>query len=465
MNRFRNYILTMFGALSVLAMAGRTADDAWNLYYDGDIEAAASLSDSIAQAQPKNSAMFYLHALCQHTLGDPITAKDFYKQAKAKGHPDAAASLAEIAILDYRPDEAMSLVKDYKNLKAKAKGSADNPLAAQVERQVGVMRTMLERVEDIVIIDSINVDAQSFFEAYRLTPESGSIRPMTDLPINIADNGGTVFESEDGHTLLYADYDPANDASTNLYVTHWLNDGTWDAPQLLGDNLNLGGLANYPFLMPDGQTLYFAADNDESLGGYDIFITRDNGDGFLPPQNIGMPYNSPFDDYMLAIDETTGIGWWATDRNQIEGMVTIYMFIPSDLRKNIDVDSPDLMSRARIASIADTQDDENYTEYLQKIARIKPNVATEEILFDFSLPDGSVAHNFDQLPSSARDAMATYLNAMADFQDLENELARLRETYAAGDISVAGEITRLERRLENARGALRESSNNVVKSL
>ncbi|MDE7135203.1 MAG: hypothetical protein K2N91_01085, partial [Muribaculaceae bacterium] len=181
--------------------------------------------------------------------------------------------------------------------------------------------------------------------------------------------------------------------------------------------------------------------------------------------NIGMPYNSPFDDYMLAIDETTGIGWWATDRNQIEGMVTIYMFIPSDLRKNIDVDSPDLMSRARITSIADTQDDENYSEYLQKIAQIKPTAAVEENLFDFSLPDGSVAHNFDQLPSSARDAMATYLNLMADFQDLESELARLCEAYAAGDTSVAGEITRLERRLENARGALRESSNNVVKSL
>ncbi len=465
MNRFRNCISAIVAVLSALTINARTADDAWNLYYDGEIEAASSLTDSICKAQPKNSAMFYLHAICRDMLGDEAAAKEYYKLAKSKGNPDAAASLAEIAILDYRPDEAQSLVNEYKTLKAKAKGSADNPLAAQVGRQVGIMRTMLERVEDIVIIDSINVDAESFFKAYRLTPESGSIRPLTDLPMDIEDNGGTVFRSEDGHTLIYADYDPSADGSTNLLVTHWLNDDTWDTPQPLGDNLSLGGVANYPFLMPDGQTLYFAADNDESLGGYDIFITRDNGDGFLPPQNIGMPYNSPFNDYMLAIDETTGIGWWATDRNQIEGMVTIYMFIPSDLRKNIDIDSPDLMSRARIASIADTQDDEDYTEYIRKIAAVKPAAMVEETQFEFTMPDGKVAKNFDQLPDSARDAMATYLNALADFQDLESELARLREAYGSGDTSVAGDIRQLERRVENGRAALRELSNNVVKSL
>ncbi len=60
-----------------------------------------------------------------------------------------------------------------------------------------------------------------------------------------------------------------------------------------------------PFFMSDGVTLYYANDGDESIGGYDIFISRKGEDGFLQPQNIGMPYNSPYDDYMLAIDEVT----------------------------------------------------------------------------------------------------------------------------------------------------------------
>ena len=89
-------------------------------------------------------------------------------------------------------------------------------------------------------------------------------------------------------------------------------------------------------MMSDGITLYYANDGDNTLGGYDIFMTRKGDDGrFLQPQNIGMPYNSPYDDYMLAIDEVTGAGWWATDRNQIPDSVTIYVFVPNDEGRTI----------------------------------------------------------------------------------------------------------------------------------
>ena len=51
-----------------------------------------------------------------------------------------------------------------------------------------------------------------------------------------------------------------------------LADGSWEQPEPLGDVLNEGGDANFPFLMSDGVTLYFANDGENSLGGYDIFI-------------------------------------------------------------------------------------------------------------------------------------------------------------------------------------------------
>lgn len=447
------------------ALSARTPDDAWSLYSDGELEQAFSIADSIAKAQPKNHDMLYLCGIYQQNAGNAERAADYFAKAKAKGSSNAAASLAEMALLDYRPDDAMSLVDDYKTLLSKTKGAKENPLADQVERQARLMLTMLERVEDIVVIDSVNVDAQTFFEAYKLTPESGRIAPTASLPFEAEYNLSTSFVSEDGHTILYPEYNPDGDGSTCLLATHWLNDGSWSEPEQLLEGLAEGSSSDYPFLMPDGQTLYFAAYGDDAVGGYDIFITRDNGDGFLPPQNIGMPYNSPYNDYMLAIDETTGIGWWATDRNQIEGMVTIYMFIPSELRKNIDIDSPDLMSRARIASIADTQAGGDYSEYMRRISDIKPAAAPEEKQFEFTAPDGSVLTDFDQLPPAARDPMAEYLNAQADFRDLEDHLAQLRESYARGDDSVGGEIVQLERSLESERKKLVELSNSVVRCL
>lgn len=35
-----------------------------------------------------------------------------------------------------------------------------------------------------------------------------------------------------------------------------------------------GGLIAYPFLMQDGQTLYFAYTGPGTLGGYDLYVTR-----------------------------------------------------------------------------------------------------------------------------------------------------------------------------------------------
>ena len=70
----------------------------------------------------------------------------------------------------------------------------------------------------------------------------------------------------------------------------------WTKPQLLKgiNDDNQFPRANYPFMMGDGQTLYFAAEGGDGLGGYDIYVTRydTEEDQFLHPVNIGMPFNS-----------------------------------------------------------------------------------------------------------------------------------------------------------------------------
>ena len=78
----------------------------------------------------------------------------------------------------------------------------------------------------------------------------------------------------------------------------------WTAPHKL-DELDGDDAQNYPFMLSDGITLYYAAQGEESIGGYDIFVTRYDMDEkkFLYPENLGMPFNSPANDYMLAIDE------------------------------------------------------------------------------------------------------------------------------------------------------------------
>ena len=50
-----------------------------------------------------------------------------------------------------------------------------------------------------------------------------------------------------------------------------------------------------------------------------------NTDTYLAPENVGMPFNSPYNDYMYVIDEFNNLGWFASDRYQPEDK-SAYMY-------------------------------------------------------------------------------------------------------------------------------------------
>ena len=54
---------------------------------------------------------------------------------------------------------------------------------------------------------------------------------------------------------------------------------------------------------------------------------------------MGFPFNSYANDYMLVIDETCNVGWFASDRYQPEGKVCIYTFIPNESRNPYDYEN------------------------------------------------------------------------------------------------------------------------------
>ena len=255
-----------------------------------------------------------------------------------------------------------------------------------------------------------------------------------------------------------------------MFESTRLTDGSWDKPAPLFDYASIFGNSNgswvsYPFLMSDGITLYFAADGDSSLGELDIFISRKDSDGFLQPSNIGMPYNSPFNDYLYAIDEQTGAGWWVTDRNQIPDSVTIYTFIPQDLRINYPVDTPDLIEYAKLSSIAMTQNGESdYDSLRKRIAEISDNKSNGgERQFDFSLPTGKILHSMNDFSNrQAASAMRDYLTVQATYAKLQSELANLRLQYSKGEKSIGDRILSLEKETEVKKMDLRRLKNRVI---
>lgn len=376
---------------------------------------------------------------------------------KRKAAPTASELMAQAreAFLAYNPGLATEKINELKKLK---KG-VDTDSLSMLEAKVKRMEEMIQRVEDVVIVDSMTVSRDDFFRHYRLSPGAGILASAEEAGLESESAGSTaVYQTPDESTMIWG-------GESGLMQSRRFTDGTWENPEPLSEVLNNGGTANYPYLLSDGLTLYFATEGDDSLGGLDIYMSRSNRGEYSQPLNLGMPYNSPYDDYMMAIDEETGTGWFATDRNQLEGLVTIYVFIPSQRRVNLNVDRPDLSERARISSIAATRPEGSGVFTLPRMSapHAEANGADEEPDFTLVFPSGQVYTRWDQFRSpQARRLMETLEDARNSYKEDREALNALRAKYASGEHDTAQKILALERKTRTSREGLKRLSNQVI---
>jgi hypothetical protein len=64
----------------------------------------------------------------------------------------------------------------------------------------------------------------------------------------------------------------------------------------IGPEINSTLNEDRPFLLNNSRTLFFASQDHESIGGYDIFRSEKKTNGLWEkPQNLGYPLNTPDD--------------------------------------------------------------------------------------------------------------------------------------------------------------------------
>ena len=303
---------------------------------------------------------------------------------------------------------------------------------------------MREMTQQIIIVDSIVVNKDEFLASIRLSSESGELMNTGSFFRN--QQQGTLYLNEMGNKIYFSQ---PEGAVQKLFTADKLGN-EWSKPQPL-QGLSEGiDEASYPFMLSDGVTFYFAGKGEESIGGYDIFMTRyDSRSGsFLKPENIGMPFNSEANDYMYAVDEANRIGYFATDRRQPEGMVCVYTFIPSDTRKTYDnskFTEEQIRQFADIASIANTWGDG--AERNAALDRIKSKYAPQGVPGQLvSTGDADAAVEFH-----SKEAKALYqklLSAQSSLDIVNARLDQLRQEYHQANTSkrrqMKSEILKLE---------------------
>jgi outer membrane protein OmpA-like peptidoglycan-associated protein/tetratricopeptide (TPR) repeat protein len=78
------------------------------------------------------------------------------------------------------------------------------------------------------------------------------------------------------------------------------------------------------YLHIDGETMYIASEGHESIGGYDIFVSKKVGGQWSKPVNMGYPINTPYDDFFFASTANGKFAYISSNRAGGKGGYDIY---------------------------------------------------------------------------------------------------------------------------------------------
>ena len=340
---------------------------------------------------------------------------------------------------------------------------------------------MREATQQIIFIDSVVVAKDNFLSIIQLNPESGKLDAYDQFFRSEGHPESYVYINEMGNKCYFSD-ENAN-SQMQLYTLDKLGE-EWSDPLALKGIYNGISEANYPFMMTDGTTFYFAAKGKESIGGYDIFVTRadsENGQ-FLKPENIGMPFNSEANDYMYVIDELSNIGYFVTDRRQPEGKVCVYMFIPPTSRHIYNSDAysdAQLHGFADISRIANTwgkgTERKQALERLKAINKANPTQQSKSAI-NFIVNDRITYTDISQFQApDSPDLYRELQSTKKQLKETEQLLEKSRNFYAKAKpedkrvlrteiLDAERQFVRLTNDVKTLEKRIRQSENNIINS-
>jgi len=416
-------VITLF----CISAFSQTLEEAKALYAKGEYAKALPAFETAIKKTPNNVSLNQWYGNSLLETGKLNESEKYLKFAASKNVKESFRSLGKLYFMQYRFKESVEAYDKYLVLLRKEKQTNEIEVVENLRDKSKTAARMLANCEDVQFIDSVIVDKGKFLEEYNiLSKESGTVFEL---------NGFPAFENQLQDKRYYAKPDDMN--RFRLYgQTKLMND--WSDETRL--NLLSDAMAddNYPFILSDGVTIYYASTGLSSIGGYDLFITRYNSDSetYLKPEQLGMPFNSPYNDYMLAIDEYNEVGYFATDRFQPEGKVVIYTFIPNKEKITVQADDENyLIERAKITSIR--QSWKEGADYQSKLLQIRENQQkSQEVItreFEFIINDNVVYYKLDDFKSpAARQSFAQYQNLSKQLITLNNQLEERRKAYAQG---------------------------------
>jgi tetratricopeptide (TPR) repeat protein len=181
-----------------------------------------------------------------------------------------------------------------------------------------------EVFEDIYLFDMKNISARSMID------------PGPN--INSGDHESGACLSSTGDTLFFSSNRPDGFGGFDIYMSKKLPDGLWGIPVNLGPTINTEYDEDYPSITQNGKTLYYASNNEASIGGLDIFFSKlGRNNEWSRPRNMGYPINDAYDNYNISITSNGRHGYIALNKEDGIGEYDIYKVIFNDKDPTINI--------------------------------------------------------------------------------------------------------------------------------
>lgn len=453
--------VAIFCLLAISGVFAQSRDVLKRTFDEGRFAEAKPMAEKLYTKNPNNSEYNYWYAACCIELGDTVDVREMLEFAASRNIVNASRYLGDWY---YGKQHYSTAAERYSEFIDKTK---DDRLRDAVQQKLNAcdrLDRMVCNSEKVCFVDSFVVDKNAFLSVYRMGADVGRVATCAEY-FGDDELPGHLNETERGMDIFFSDENEDSVPLLKLFHRSKVGEEWGKVQQLQG--IETYGNDDYPFLLADGVTLYFASDGQGSIGGYDIFVSRmDTESGrFYRPDNLGMPFNSTANDYMMAINEVANLGWFATDRNQPEGKVCVYVFVPNVDKERVDVDAigyDNALAIANISSIAATQVDEEVVRNARRQMTMliyAQDAARNSSAFIFVIDDFDTYRSLADFKSSA--ARELFKEWQAGVEKHKDDIRRLdsrRDEYAsasaAGKAKLRDSILELEAKIENDARAL-----------
>ena len=303
-----------------------------NKLFEGeDYVAAYPLYSQLVSLYPKDPVYNYKLGVCMLNSGGdreaPIPYLEFASQKK-EVDKEVFFYLGKVYQLNYRFDNAIAAFNNFKKT-----GSKSQIQKLEVDLQIAMCnngKTLLKNITDLVVLDKKELSEAEFFRSYDLNDIGGKLLVKPDefkSPIDKKKKEKSiVYLSKKNDQIFYSSYGTDGKRGRDIYFIRKQPNGEWSQPQTLPSVINTEFDEDYPFLHPNGKSLYFCSKGHNSMGGYDIFKSAfdEKTNTWSNAVNLDFAINTPDDDILYVTDSLEKTAYFSSSRLSANGMTAVF---------------------------------------------------------------------------------------------------------------------------------------------